>query len=41
MKDYLFLIKNEKKLYNKNELNILMLDMLYLNVYIYVYVLIK
>lgn len=41
MKDYLFLIKNEKKLYNKNELNILMFDMLYLNVYIYVYVLIK
>lgn len=40
MKDYLFLIKNEKKLYNKNELNILMFDML-LNVYIYVYVLIK
>lgn len=41
MKDHLFLIKNEKKSYNKNESNIWTFDMPYLNARILVYVLTK
>lgn len=41
MKDQLFLIKNEKKSYNKNESNILTFDMPYLNAHIHVYALTK
>lgn len=33
--DHLFSIKNEKKSYNKNESNILTLDMPYLNAHVY------